>query len=94
MTIETGREGTPFADRTVEIVSYEEAFKRELVEFAAAIEAGRAPRTDVIEGLHDIALRRAIVTSHITRQPVDLPSALPDWAQPYPATPATVGPAG
>ncbi|HEY2312327.1 MAG TPA: Gfo/Idh/MocA family oxidoreductase [Streptosporangiaceae bacterium] len=94
LTIETGREGTPFADRTLEIVSYEEAFKRELVEFAAAIEAGRAPRTDVIEGLHDIALCRAIVTSHITRQPVDLPSALPDWAQPHPATPATVGPAG
>ncbi len=42
LTIETGQDGTPFAARTVEIVSYEEAFKRELVEFAAAIEA--APR--------------------------------------------------
>jgi predicted dehydrogenase len=82
LTIETGRDGTPFADRTVEIVSFEEAFKRELVEFAAAIEAGRAPRTDVIEGLHDIALCKAIAVSHITRQPVDLPSALPAWAQP------------
>ncbi len=82
LTIETGREGTPFADRTVEIVSFEEAFKRELVEFAAAIEASRAPRTDVIEGLHDIALCKAIAMSHITGKPVDLPSLLPEWARP------------
>jgi predicted dehydrogenase len=68
------------------VVSYEEAFKRELVEFAAAIEAGRAPRTDVIEGLHDVALCHAIATSHITGEPVDLPSALPEWA----VTPTTV----
>jgi predicted dehydrogenase len=83
LTIETGREGTPFADRTVELVSFEEAFKRELVEFAAAIDAGRAPRTDVIEGLHDVALCKAIAMSHFTGQPADRPSALPDWARPY-----------
>jgi predicted dehydrogenase len=81
LTIETGREGTPLADRTVEIVSYQEAFKLELVEFAAAIKSGRAPHTDVIEGLHDVALCQAIATSHITGKPVDLPSALPKWAQ-------------
>ena len=81
LTIETGRDGTPFAGRTVEIVSFEEAFKRELVEFGAAIESGRAPGTDVIGGLHDVALCQAIAASHITGRPVDLPSALPDWAQ-------------
>jgi predicted dehydrogenase len=80
LTIETGKEGTPFAARSVEVVSYEEAFKRELVEFAAAIEAGRAPRTDGIGALHDVALCHSIATSHITGKPVDLPSALPDWA--------------
>jgi predicted dehydrogenase len=81
LTIETGRDGTPFADRTLEIVSFEEAFKRELAEFAAAIEAKRTPRTNVIEGLHDIALCRAIAMSHITGEPVGMPSALPDWAE-------------
>ena len=81
LTIETGRDGTPLADRTVEVVSFEEAFKRELIEFAAAIEARRAPRTDVIGGLHDIALCKAIVMSHITGEPVRKPSALPEWAQ-------------
>lgn len=80
LTIETGRDGTPFAARTVEIVSYQEAFKRELVELAAAIEAGRPPRTDIFEGLHDVALCAAIARSHITGRPVELPSALPDWA--------------
>jgi predicted dehydrogenase len=80
LTIETGQEGTPFAVRSVEVVSYEEAFKRELVEFAAAIEAGRAPRTDGMAALHDVALCHSIATSHITGKPVDLPSALPDWA--------------
>jgi predicted dehydrogenase len=80
LTIETGQDGTPFAARTVEVVSYEEAFKRELAEFAAAIEASRAPRTDVTEGLHDVALCHAIAMSHITGQPVDMPSALPSWA--------------
>ena len=83
LTIETGRDGTPFVDRTVEIVSFEEAFKRELIEFAAAIRAGRTPRTDGLGGLRDVALCKAIATSHITGRPVDLPAALPDWAQPY-----------
>jgi predicted dehydrogenase len=80
LTIETGRDGTPFAARTVEVVSYQEAFKRELIEFVAAIDAGRPPRTDVIDGLHDVALCAAIAKSHITGAPVDLPSALPGWA--------------
>ncbi len=80
LTVETGREGSPFAARTVEITSFEEAFKRELVEFAAAIAESRTPRTDAISALHDIALCRGIALAHITGQPVDLPSALPDWA--------------
>ncbi|MGO8961874.1 MAG: Gfo/Idh/MocA family protein [Streptosporangiaceae bacterium] len=80
LTIETGQDGTPFAARTVEVISYQEAFKRELVEFAAAIAAGRPPHTDVLEGLRDVALCAAIAKSHISGRPVDLPSALPDWA--------------
>jgi predicted dehydrogenase len=80
LTVETGREGSPFASRAVEITSFEEAFKRELAEFAAAIAEARAPRTDAISALHDIALCRSIVTSHITGQPVERPSDLPGWA--------------
>jgi hypothetical protein len=76
----------------VEVTSFEEAFKRELTEFAAAIAGGRAPRTDAVSALHDIALCRAIALAHITGQPVDLPSALPGWA-PADAGPAQSGPA-
>jgi predicted dehydrogenase len=85
LTVETGREGSPFASRAVEITSFEEAFKRELAELAAAIAEERTPRTDAISALHDIALCRSIVTSHITGQPVDQPSALPGWAEASPA---------
>ncbi len=77
LTVETGQEGSPFAARTTEITSFEEAFKRELAEFAAAIRHGRPPRTDAISALHDVALCRSIALSHITGKPVDLPSALP-----------------
>jgi predicted dehydrogenase len=88
LTVETGREGSPFAARAVEITSFEEAFKRELVEFAAAIAESRTPRTDAISALHDIALCRGIALAHITGRPVDLPSALPDWAEAEQRNPA------
>jgi predicted dehydrogenase len=80
LTVEGGAAGTPHGWRTVEVVSHEEAFKRELVEFEAAIRAGRDPRTDVLDGLHDVALCAAIARSHIAGEAVELPSALPDWA--------------
>jgi predicted dehydrogenase len=80
LTIEGGEDGSPHSWRTNETLSYEEAFKRELVEFEFAIRSGRDPRTNIIDGLHDIALCHAIATSHITGQPVKMPSALPAWA--------------
>src|SRR5581483_9624609 len=46
LTIETGRAGSSHARRTVETVSYVEAFKRELVEFHSAIVEDRPARTD------------------------------------------------
>jgi predicted dehydrogenase len=64
-----------------EDVSYEEAFKRELVELEAAIRAGRAPRTDGLDGLHDVALCGAIARAHLTREPVPAPSAVPSLSQ-------------
>lgn len=41
--------------------SYEEAFKRELVEFHACIVEGREPRTNGADGLADVSLCQALV---------------------------------
>lgn len=80
LTIEGGDDGSPHSWRTNETLSYEEAFKLELIEFESAIRAGRDPRTNIIDGLHDIALCHSIAMSHISGQPVKTPSALPAWA--------------
>lgn len=84
LTIEGGRVGTPNSWQTVETVAYHEAFKRELIEFASAISERREPRTDVTDGLHDVALCHAIARSHMSGEPVELPSKLPDWARAEP----------
>jgi predicted dehydrogenase len=62
--------------RSVETVSYVEAFKRELVEFHAAIREGRDPRTSGTDGLHDVALCTAIARAHMTGEPVSSPSQI------------------
>jgi predicted dehydrogenase len=80
LTIEGGVPQTPHSWRTVETVSYQEAFKRELIELEDAIRTGREPRTNAIDGLHDVALCHAIARSHMTGEPVELPSELPSWA--------------
>jgi predicted dehydrogenase len=80
LAVEGGNHGTPHAWRSVEVVSFEEAFKRELIAFEAAIRSGQDPLTDVIDGLHDVALCGAIARAHITGDPVDMPSSLPLWA--------------
>jgi predicted dehydrogenase len=68
--IEDGEPGTARASRTVEILGYEEAFKRELVDLAACIRERRAPRTTGAEALRDLALCAAIARAHVTREPV------------------------
>jgi predicted dehydrogenase len=64
-----------------EDVSYEQAFKRELVELEAAIREGRPPRTDGLDGLHDVALCGSIARAHMTREAVQVPSAVPSLRQ-------------
>jgi predicted dehydrogenase len=81
LTIEGGEPETPHSWRTFETVSYQEAFKRELVELSNAIAEGRDPRTDATDGLHDVALCHAIARSHMSGEPVELPSALPQWVE-------------
>jgi predicted dehydrogenase len=74
LAIEGGKPGGPHAWRTVETVSYEEAFKRELVEFHSAIRDRRPARTDGFDGLHDVALCHSIARAHMTGEPISAPS--------------------
>jgi len=52
-----------------EIVSYEEAFKRELVEFSDCMRNGREPRTSGEDGLRDMRLAEAIARTHAAHAP-------------------------
>jgi predicted dehydrogenase len=74
LTVEEGVVGTADSWSSVETVSYQEAFKRELLELYAAIGDDRPPRTDGRDGLRDVILCRSIAEAHLTRQPVDHPS--------------------
>lgn len=64
LVLEDGESGGVASRRVERVVSYEEAFKRELEEFAAAIAEGRDPRTGGEDGLRDVALCRSIVLAH------------------------------
>src|SRR3954447_22682948 len=64
LVVEDGEPGGVASRRTEHVVSYEEAFKRELIEFHAAIAEGREPRTSGEDGLRDVALCRSIVLAH------------------------------
>ncbi len=66
LIVEGGEPGTSRSWQREEIVSYEEAFKRELVEFSDCIATGRAPRTSGAEGLRDIGLAEAIARANAT----------------------------
>ena len=72
LILEEGEVGTTRSWQTVEVASYEEAFKRELLEFHEAIVSGRSPRTDGIDGLRDVALCQALVHSHMRGAAVEL----------------------
>jgi predicted dehydrogenase len=77
LAIERGEPDSAHSSRTVETVSYVEAFKRELLEFHAAIREGRPPRTDGEDGLRDVALCRAIARVHMSGEPAARPSEPP-----------------
>jgi predicted dehydrogenase len=75
LIVEEGDPSSPRASRTVEVIDYDEAFKRELVELSDCIRTGRVPRTSGIDGLRDVALCEAIVRAHVTGRPVELAGA-------------------
>jgi predicted dehydrogenase len=74
LALEGGHPDSSHSWRTVETVSYVEAFKRELLELHAAISAGRPARTDGTDGLHDVALCGSIARVHMTGEPIANPS--------------------
>ena len=65
LIVEGGEPGTADAWEQEEIVSFEEAFKRELIEFADCIATGREPRTSGHDGLRDLMLCEAIARMHM-----------------------------
>jgi len=77
LTREGGLPGTPHSWETVETVGYDEAFKRELVEFADCVSSGRTPRTSGEDGLRDVALCTAIIRAHLDGTPVELAAEVP-----------------
>lgn len=82
LVLEGGDVGSARSWQTVETVSYEEAFKRELVEFHDAVVEGREPRTPGEDGLRDVALCQAVVRAFVDGRPVERPS---EPAAPEPA---------
>ena len=70
LTVEGGEPGTAHAWARQEIVSYDEAFKRELVELHSAVADDRDPLTNGYDGLHDVMLCRSIAQAHVEQAPV------------------------
>lgn len=65
LVVEGGEPGTGHSWAREETVSYEEAFKRELVEFSECIASGREARTSGSDGLADVRLCEAIARVHM-----------------------------
>lgn len=69
----------PTGSRHVEeLVSYDEAFRLELLEFHASITEGRRPRTDGVDALRDLALCRSIVDAHRSGSAIEEPTSDPE----------------
>jgi predicted dehydrogenase len=82
LTVEDGTPGTAEAWAREERIGFEEAFKRELIEFHDCILDGRAPRTSGEDGLRDVALCTSIARAHMTGVPVEHPTRTADQEVP------------
>src|SRR5438270_131720 len=69
LVLEGGSSDSARSWRTAETVSYEEAFKRELLEFYDCVVSDREPRTTAAEATRDVALCQAIVRGHLAAEP-------------------------
>lgn len=64
LIVEGGEPGSAHSWAREEIVAYDEAFKRELVEFSECIASGRSPRTSGADGVGDLRVCEAIAHAH------------------------------
>jgi len=69
LVLEGGSPDSSRSWRTVETVSYEEAFKRELLEFYDCVVSDREPRTTAAEATRDVAFCQAIIRAHLKAEP-------------------------
>jgi predicted dehydrogenase len=67
LIVEGGDPGSAHSWVREETISYEEAFKRELIEFSECISTGREPRTNGEDGLRDMRLAEAVAQAHMAR---------------------------
>jgi len=65
LVLEGGSQESSRSWRTVETVSFESGFKRELLEFYACVTENREPRTTAEEAVRDVALCQAIIQQHL-----------------------------
>ena len=65
LIVEGGNAGTARSWQRDEVVSYDEAFKRELVEFADCIATGCEPRTSAADGLRDVRLAETVARADV-----------------------------
>ncbi len=63
LVLEGGSQESSRSWRTVETVSFESAFKRELLEFYACVTENREPRTTAADAVRDVALCQAIIAT-------------------------------
>lgn len=75
LTFEDGAAGSAASSETVHTAGFDEAFKRELREFHAAVTGARAPRTPGSDAVRDLSLAAAIVTAHVEGRPVADPAS-------------------
>ncbi len=68
LVLEGGSQESPRSWRTVETLSFQSAFKRELLEFYACVTENREPRTTAEDAVRDVALCQAIIRHHLTSQ--------------------------
>jgi predicted dehydrogenase len=76
LTTMAGESDGPRACRTEEVVSYSESFKLELLHFYDCVTTRRVPVTSGADALRDIVLCQAVVASHRSRLPRDMPTAV------------------
>jgi len=68
LVLEGGSQESPRSWRTVETLSFQSAFKRELLEFHACVTDDREPRTTAEDAVRDVALCQEIIRQHLAGQ--------------------------